>query len=146
MKYIFSNDLWNNFNTVQKCPAYKKQHFQSEVWCVSYEMRNKLQIRVNLSFLWEQSCTINEPLHANFLFSFELVHSDSNAKLNLSCFSNFYCTHSFWIRNKPFSDLHQFLIWGDIILKSKVWCFINSCFLFVGRYSNALLFYENTGS
>ena len=33
-------------------------------------------------------------------------------------------------KEHAFSDLHQFLIIGDIILKIKVWCFLNSCFLY----------------
>ena len=49
--------------------------------------------------------------------------------------SNVYIV--FWIRNKSFSDLHQFLIRGDIILKIKVWCSLNSCFLYVGHYCTA---------
>ena len=34
-------------------------------------------------------------LHAHLVFSFEEVQTDSNGKLNLLCFSNFYHVHSF---------------------------------------------------
>ena len=46
--------------------------------------------------------------------------------------SNVYVV--FWIRNKPFSGLTQFLVRGDIILKIKVWCSLNSCSLYAGHY------------
>ena len=77
------------FRNVQFCTAFKKQHFQFQIWYVSYKERYKLKIRVkHLQFSLEKSCSINELLRyklydgdTKHTFLFVFVNFDFQEKL-----------------------------------------------------------------
>ena len=135
-------------------------------------MRYKLKIRVKfliMKIMYYQS--IAHTKHAIFICIVNLHYQERLHLFQEDPFASFACKNLvfFWIgtgwfkckaesfiffqisivyivlliENRSFLDQHQFRIRGDIILEIKVWCFLNSCFLYAGHYCMLLLFIIN---